>query len=200
MKRIVFLIFMLLVLVIPNNVLAINEVNVYFFHSDDCSICSQEKIYLEALKQRYPNMRIYSYEISDNNNYELMQEAKNLYQETRTGVPYTVIGDSAYLGFSQNSKALFQKKVYEYSKNAYNNELGKKLGISYRNDLEGEVVEYKDNDQYQIEESSNNTSHSSSTKTNNYDKYKISICLVVVGFVLALIAYVIHRLEKRGRI
>ena len=146
-------------------------------------------------------MRIYSYEIHESNNNELMLKAKNLFKETRTGVPYTVIGDSAYLGFAQNSKALFQKKVYEYSKNSYQNKLGQELGISYRNDLEGEVKEYKNNDQYQVEEYSNNTpSSTTTTKSSTYDKYKISIYLIAAGVILALIAYFIHLLEKRGRI
>ena len=201
MKKIWIGCFLLLLLLIPNNVYAINEVNVYFFHSDSCDICSQEKVYLEALQKRYPNMRIYSYEISENNNNELMQKAKALYNESRTGVPYTVIGDSAYLGFSQANKALFQKKVYEYSNKSYQNKLGQELGISYRNDLEGEVEEYKDNDQYQIEESSGIVREPSTTETKDgYDKYKISFYLVGAGLILAVIAFIIHILEKRGRI
>ena len=192
--------FLSLLLLIPNSVFAINEVNVYFFHSNDCDICVQEKVYLEALQKRYPNMRIYSYEISENNNNALMLQAKELYNVTRTGVPYTVIGDSAYSGFSQTSKALFQKKVYEYSKNSYQNKLGMQLGISYRNDLEGEVQEYKDNEQYQIEESSGVVREPSKIKENGYDKYKVSFYLVGAGLILSVIAFVIHTIEKRGRI
>lgn len=200
MKKLSFICLLLLILLIPNDVFAINEVNVYFFHSDSCDVCSQEKAYLDALKQRYPNMRIYSYEISDSNNNDLMLKAKSIYNERNTGVPYTVIGDSAYLGFSQTSKALFQKKVYEYSKNSYSNKLGKELGISYRNDLEGEVEEYKDNDQYQIEESSGNVRTPAKTKTSGYDKYKVTIILVGAGIILAIVACFIRILEKRGRI
>lgn len=201
MKKIKIILLLLVLLIIPTNTFAINEVNIYFFHSDTCDICKQEKIYLEALKKRYPNMRVYSYEVSDSYNNNLMLKAKNLYNKTSSGVPFTVIGDSAYLGFNQSSKALFQKKVYEYSKNAYENKLGKELGINYRNDLEGEVEEYRNNDSYQIEESSGiiNTPTSNQNKT-SYDKYKISMYLITAGVVLATIAYIIHILEKRGRI
>lgn len=203
MKKLKIVLLLLLLLIIPTNTFAINEVNIYLFYSDACNICEQEKIYLEALKQRYPNMRVYAYEVGNSDNNNLMLKAKNLYNQTGSGVPFTVIGDSAYLGFSQNSKALVQKKVYEYSKNAYENKLGKELGITYRNDLEGEVQEYKDNDSYQIEEVFDNTQTSDHTNTqasSSYDKYKISIYLITVGVVLAFIAYVIHLLEKRGRI
>ena len=128
-----------------------------------------------------------------------MQKAKNMYGQTSNGVPFTVIGDKAYLGFSQSKKALFQKTVYEYSKTTYDNKLGKELGISYRNDLEGEVEEYKDNADYQIEETSGKTHTTTKTQT-TYDKYKVSLYLVGAGILLAIIAYVIHILEKRGKI
>lgn len=200
MKRLKFICLLLLLLIVPNHVLAVNEVNVYLFYQDSCDICKQEKIYLEALKERYPNMRVYSYEVGDSSNYEMMQKAKNLYQETRSGVPFTVIGDSSYLGFSQNNKALFQKKVYEYSKTKYENKLGNLLGISYRNDLEGEVKEYTKNDDYKIEETSGKPNTTTTNKKSGYDKYKVSIYLIASGVILAIVAYFIHILEKRGRI
>lgn len=191
---------LLLMLLIPSNVFATNEVNIFFFHSSSCDVCNQEKVYLEALKQRYPNMRVYSYEINDSSNNELMLKAKNMYNETRSGVPYTVIGDSAYLGFSQANKALFQRKVYEYSKNSYQNKFGRELGISYRNDLTDEVKDYKNNDQYQIEESSGNIRKPSKIKKSGYDKYLVTIILVSAGVVLAIIAFIIRLMEKRGRL
>ena len=43
-------------LLIPMDCFAtVNEVNIYFFHSATCDICKQEKTYLQALKDRYPN-------------------------------------------------------------------------------------------------------------------------------------------------
>lgn len=200
MKKMIVIIFMFILLLIPNSeVLAINEVNIYFFYDDGCSICEQEKIYLEALKKRYPNMRVYFYEVSDANNNNLMVKAKNMYNLSTSGVPFTVIGDKAYLGFSQTKKALFQKTVYEYSKTAYENKLGKELGISYRKDLEGEVEEYKDNADYIIEETSGKT-HTTSQNEPTFDKYKVSIYLIIAGIILAFIVCIIHLLEKRDRI
>lgn len=196
-KKILFL--LLIMVLIPTNTYALNEVNVYLFYSSECSICSQEKVYLEALKERYPNMKVYTYDISDTTNNDLMLEAKKMYNQTKGGVPFTVIGDTAYLGFSQSKKGLFQKKVYEYSTKQYNNELGKKLGISYRNDLEGTVEEYKDNDNYQIEEQVQ-VSTSKENKNNSYDKYKVSFYLVGAGLILTVLAIIISILEKKGKI
>lgn len=196
MKKLKFILLVILLLIIPNSVLALNEVNIYFFHSDTCDICRQEKIYLDALKQRYPNMRIYSYEISSSTNRELMANAKQMYNQTSNGVPFTVIGDTAYLGFSQSKKALFQKSVYEYSNKKYQNKLGNSLGISYRTDLEGKVEEYKDNADYQIEESSGNPRVPVKEKK-GYDKYKVTLYLVGAGAGLALLAGIIYIVERK---
>ncbi|MDE5587067.1 MAG: hypothetical protein K2I72_01695, partial [Bacilli bacterium] len=119
MKQKFFLILCFFFLIFPVKSNAMNEVNVYFFYSDDCNICSQEKAYLEALKQRYPNMRVYKYEVSSDANLSLMSQAKGLYGVNETGVPFTIIGDTTYLGFSQNKKSQMQKSVYDYSTKIY---------------------------------------------------------------------------------
>ena len=113
MKKFLFYSFLFVLFLIPSKAFALNEVNVYFFHSDTCNICEQERIYLQALKQdRYPNMRIHYYETSDPDNFKLMEEAKQLYGITQNGVPFTVIADTPYTGFSQGIKGEFQRTVY----------------------------------------------------------------------------------------
>lgn len=201
MKKILFL-FMFLVLFIPNGVFALNEVNVYFFHSKTCDICEQERIYLQALKERYPNMRIYSYEISENDNYNLMQEAKNLFNETGSGVPFTVIADTPFYGFNQGLKGNFQRTVYLASTNKYSNKLGEKLGITYSTDLDGEVEEYKDNADYKIEETVE-VSKPTSKKNDDptfFKKYQSSIILVGLGLILLIIYCILKIFERRGRL
>ncbi len=198
MKRIKILLILITLLIIPTKALALNEVNVYLFYSDSCDICSQEKVYLNALKERYPNMRIYYYETNSEDNYNLMLKAKSLYNQNGSGVPFTVIGDKAYLGFAQNKKALFQQTVYNYSTTTYDNKLGKELGITYRTDLSGTVKEYKDNANYQIEETSGIKQNNNVNKTNNkYDKYKVSFYLVGVGVILAVIAIILYIRERK---
>ena len=199
MKKVIKIILLVWMLMIPTHGYALNEVNIYFFHSNQCDYCDQERVYLEALKERYPNMRIYSYEISDTTNNDLMIEAKKMYQITQSGVPFTVIGDTAYAGFSQSKKALFQKTVYEYSTKTYQNQLGKQLGIDYRTDLEGTVEEYKTNDSYQIEESSGIDRKKTPIKGSNYDKYKVSFYLVLAGFLLSCVALILYIKERREK-
>lgn len=202
MKKRWFLIFSFFLWILPIQTFAMNEVNVYFFYSDDCNFCSQEKAYLEALKQRYPNMRIYKYETSGDANLALMNQAKALYGVTESGVPFTIIGDTTYLGFSQGKKSQMQKSVYEYSTKAYDNKFGTSvLQIGYRTDLEGTPTEYKDNSDYVIEESG--PMQTASTKKEGKPlngKYRASIILVSVGVITGLTALLISIYERRHRI
>ena len=202
MKKTFFMSMLFLLILIPSNCYAtINEVNIYFFYDNDCSICEQERIYLQALqKDRYPNMRIYSYEINSDNNKELMAKAKKMYGITKSGVPFTIIGDKAIIGFTQGMKGEFQNAVYTYSKTAYENKLGKDLGIPYNNKLEGTVKEYKQKDNYVVEETSGKE-HKTSEDYNKEDelkKYRTSIILISSGVVL-LIIYIILKIKERRR-
>ena len=201
MKKILLLI-LLAFLLIPMNCFAkVNEVNIYFFHSATCDICKQEKTYLQALKDRYPNIRVYEYEVSENeDNYKLMREIKDIYGETRTGVPFTVIADTPYHGFSEAVKCKMQKVIYNASYNSYTNKAGQRLGITYRTDIEGDVEEYKEQETYSIEEKGTEGKHPKPKEYNSkYEKYKASIILVGLGLFLALICLIIKIKERRDR-
>lgn len=186
--------------IIPIKVCAMNEVNVYFFYSDDCKFCSQEKAYLEALKQRYPNMRIYRYEVSGDANLALMNQAKTMYG-VEAGVPFTIIGDDTYLGFSQGKKSQMQKSVYDYSLKPYDNKFGYSvLNIGYRTDLTGTPAEYKDNSEYKIEESGTMQITPNEDKKPMNSKYRASIVLISMGVIVGLTTILITIYERRHRI
>ena len=201
MKKIFFISMLLLIMVIPSSCFAMNEVNVYFFHSKDCNICEQERVYLQALKKdRYPNMRIYAYEIGTQTNYDLMERAKKLYNESRTGVPFTIVGDKVFYGFSQGSKSQIQQAVYNYSINSYQNKLGNELGISYSKDLQGEVKQYNEKADYVVEETSGIERKPSepANKKFEFNKYRNSIILISAGLILFII-YLILKIRERRR-
>ena len=197
MKKFLYLLILLMVF-IPSSVFATNEVNVYFFHKDTCDFCEQERIYLQALKDRYPNMRIYSYEVSDESNYQLLLKARKIFNDTRTTVPFTVVADTPVNGFNQNTKGNIQRLVYQASLNKYENKVGQMLNISYKDDLDIEVKEYKDNADYVIEEKGKEGKHPKATVYNsNIKKYKVSIILVTAGLVLLMIYLYLRKKERR---
>ena len=129
-----------------------------------------------------------------------MREIKNLYGESRTGVPFTVIADTPYHGFSEAVKCKMQKVIYDASYNAYENKAGQKLGITYRTDIEGDVEEYKEQSTYSIEEKGTEGKHPKPKQYNSrYEKYKASIILISLGLVLAFICLIIKIKERRDR-
>lgn len=203
MKKFIFG-FLFLLLLLPSKTFALNEVNIYFFYNNGCNYCSQEKPYLEALKERYFNIRVYSYDVSSDINANLMKQAKELYGIDESGIPFTIIGDSTFLGFSQSKKCEMEKKIYEYSYHSYENKFGKNLGnIGYRTDLKGDVKNYYDESNYVVEETGQEittiTKEEKPTIWNN-SKYRASIILVGIGLFLALIVFILGILERKRRI
>lgn len=211
MRKYIFLLFLLVIVLIPNKVFALNEVNIYFFYSDECNICSQEKAFLEALKDRYFNVRIYSYSIASDTNYSLMTQAKELYNVSTSGVPFTIIGDSTFIGFSQSKKCDMEKKIYEYSYNSYENKFGTNLtNINYSTELTGDVKKYYDDENddsnYIVEEIGTMNSTETETETSIWEniwsnsKYRASIILVSMGLILGIIFIIMLVIERKRRI
>lgn len=129
-KRILFL-FIVGILFIPS-VFADNDknlVNIYLFYSDDCPHCASEKKLLSELEGIYDNIRIYKYEIDTDNNMELLLNVAELFDTKVTGVPFTVIADKVYKGFSyENSKSRFLGTIEYYSNHGYKDLVGEYIG------------------------------------------------------------------------
>lgn len=124
-----------------------NLVNIYLFYSNTCHHCEAEEKVLMELSRRYENVRIYKYEVSTDENFQLLNEVAELYDTKVTGVPFTVIGNKVYKGFSYDaSKAKFMGTIAYYSEHGYKDLVGEYLGDielpTYQVDLEsGESLE-----------------------------------------------------------
>lgn len=127
-----------------------NLVNIYLFYSDTCPHCAKEKELLDEIMDKYDNVRLYKYEIGDEDNSKLLDEVASLYDTTVSGVPFTVIGDKVYKGFSyENSKVKFMGTVDYYSNYGYVDRVGEHIrGIelpSYQiNNDDVEITDYID--------------------------------------------------------
>jgi thiol-disulfide isomerase/thioredoxin len=126
-----------LLLLLPINTRASsNKVNVYLFYGSTCPHCKAEKEVLEDLKDKYPNLNIYKYEVwGSSKNRKLMNNVANEMNVTVTGVPFTIIGTKTYIGFSDTSgKSEFEKVIKAYSKVAeYKDPAGKILRVTNNN-------------------------------------------------------------------
>lgn len=78
-----------------------NEINLYFFWGQGCPHCAQEKIFLESLETKYSSLKIYDYDISNNDrtNIEILIEISKKLDIDVSGVPITIINDKAIIGY-----------------------------------------------------------------------------------------------------
>ena len=109
-----------------------NTVNIYFFHSDTCSHCKEENQILKEIENLYENVSIYRYEMHDEKNKIILNEVKNTYNISTTGVPITIIGNQIYTGFSKEKSTIkFIKSIEYYSKYTYEDKVMKIINPNY---------------------------------------------------------------------
>lgn len=80
---------------------------VYFFHGSTCPHCQEAREWFQSIEEEYGSKyRIVEYEVwNDTANAELMQKVSDMRGDNATGVPYIIIGDKSWIGFSQESMA-----------------------------------------------------------------------------------------------
>jgi len=72
-----------------------NNIKIYFFWGTGCPHCRDEKIFLEKLKNKYPQIEIEMIEVwNDKNNKEIFKKVLGLYGIETPRVPITIIGDN----------------------------------------------------------------------------------------------------------
>ncbi len=134
MKRVVKIL-LLILLIVPFNVFACssdykdvvapitdtkvddNKINLYLFKGDGCPHCAQEEKWLKEIKTKYKDyLNIYEFEVwynKENSNY--LNEVRRVLGDTKSnGVPYTVIGDSYFVGYSEAIGSRIESKIKEY--------------------------------------------------------------------------------------
>ncbi|NMB92049.1 MAG: thioredoxin family protein [Parcubacteria group bacterium] len=76
------------------------EVNLYFFWGQGCPHCAHEKPFLESLKSKYPQLKIYDFEVWYNQkNRDLLIEVGKKLKIDISGVPLTIINDQPIIGY-----------------------------------------------------------------------------------------------------
>lgn len=96
-------------------------INFYIFYGSTCGYCAALHEYvakLEADDSINYMFNVVDYEVWGNeNNSELMSTVAESFGEQATGIPYYVIGDKSFTGFSEESSA---ESIKSAIKNAYN--------------------------------------------------------------------------------
>lgn len=129
-KKILFILLISIIYIIPVSAKEDkNLVNIYLFHSKSCSHCKKEQELLNELEKKYDNIKIYKYEISEDDNAKLLKDVANLTGLDIRGVPFTIIGNKTFQGFSdENSKPSFIAAISYYSQYGYIDYVGEFIG------------------------------------------------------------------------
>jgi glutaredoxin len=122
---------MFIFLLIPGTVLAKEkEVNLYLFYSKDCPHCAAEKKELANIQKQYPYLNIYTYEITYNEkNNKLLSNVETIFNINVTHVPFTVIGEKYYTGYSSAIKKKMVNTINNYMNSNYEDATGEMLGL-----------------------------------------------------------------------
>lgn len=128
MKKIKFLFIMLIgILLIPSVAYAADDtsssteenqaVNVYFFYGDGCSYCAAAEKFFDSIEDEYGDQfNLVMYETwYDEDNTNLMNEVADARGEKPQGVPYIIIGDQSWNGYTSSyDQEIIDKIESEY--------------------------------------------------------------------------------------
>ncbi len=106
MRKIFFiLLFLTLIFGSFSFALAQEKAEIVFFYSQTCSYCAKEKIFLDELKEKYPEIEIKEYEVIQSlENQELLKSLYKKYQVSKGEqgrVPVTFTPEKYFVGFNQ---------------------------------------------------------------------------------------------------
>jgi len=134
MKKILFAIIIFLML--PLN-LSAKEVNLELFYGKECPHCHHELKYLKMLEKQFgDNLKIKKYEVwYDKENAKLLADTRlKLKDKDSQGVPYTVISDNHFLGYSDKiGFAIKRDVIKQIKKNEVINFHGIDVNVSRAN-------------------------------------------------------------------
>jgi glutaredoxin len=129
MKKLKYLIVLIAALILPITVFAegeettsteSNEVKVYFFRGEGCSHCAEAEAWFQSIEEEYGNyFQVVDYETWYNQeNAELMQQVAEARGEEAQGVPYIIIGNKSWNGFTESyTSEMIEQIKSEFEKN-----------------------------------------------------------------------------------
>ncbi len=92
-----------------------HPVDVYYFWGDGCPVCAQQRVFLNALTDRDPDVTVHAFEVwNDTDNRSLLEAFSAAFSRPVTGVPVTFIGDEAWVGFNEVAGRQMTASVASY--------------------------------------------------------------------------------------
>ena len=93
-----------------------NKINLYLFRGEGCPHCKQEEEWLESIKDEYKDyLNIYDFEVWYNrDNQEKYMAATETLNFNTTAIPFTIVGDKKFVGFSTTTKDTIENAIKYY--------------------------------------------------------------------------------------
>lgn len=106
--------------IIENENISKEKINIYLFWGDGCPHCENLIAFLENLNEEYKSLyTLHTYEVWHNKeNKELMQEFNNVLNQNITSVPFLIIGNKTFVGYTTAKEENIKNAI----KDEYNNE------------------------------------------------------------------------------
>jgi len=107
------------------------NVNAYLFYGDGCPHCAKENDFLKSIKDKFPTLSVYEYEIyHDRDNSLLMQKVAEKLDARSGSVPFLVIGDKYFIGFSETlTSSEIKNRIEECLKNKCPDSIASIVGV-----------------------------------------------------------------------
>lgn len=98
-----------------------NKVNIYFFWGNGCPHCEKEFEFFESIETEYGDyFTLNTFETwYDENNREILEQFASNMEDEITGVPYTIIGNKTFKGFSERYELEMLEAIKEQYKDSY---------------------------------------------------------------------------------
>jgi len=98
-----------------------NKVNIYFFWGNGCPHCEEEFKFLKSIETEYGNyFTLNTFEVwYSKDNAKILEQFANAMGDEVSGVPYTIIGNKTFTGFSETYKEQFLKAIKDQYHNSY---------------------------------------------------------------------------------
>lgn len=107
------------------------DLNIYLFYGDGCPHCKAEEEWFESYLKKNDFIKIHKYEIWYNKeNQEKYSKVHDILNDTSSGIPYLIIGETVISGFDEEITPERIKNAVEYYKNInYKDKVGIYLGV-----------------------------------------------------------------------
>lgn len=103
------------------------QVKIYMFRGNGCGYCKLFLNFLNSITDEYGQyFKLVSYEVwSDSNNKELLNNVSNFLGQPAKGVPYIVIGDKVFAGYSSQ----YDEQIKSLIKEMYNKDVSDRYDV-----------------------------------------------------------------------